>query len=407
MQLTRKRVLISVAVVTLGAIATTAAAQGRVLARVSQYTERRGSLRTDATSPEVEGQVKIGPVTAALGWEADFITSATIPVVDAPVDVDGITSATQMSDERHAFRGGVAWEVSRAVTLRAGYRYGFERDYRGHAPSIGLSWTSEAQLTTLDFDYTLSIDGVCDTSLNDGVSPTERLALANANGCFSDRSDNRVTQSRVANLGRFSLTQVLRPEVIVQLAASFLREDGFLSSPYREVWLGTLAAQEHHPDRRMRAAGSAEVRIALEDLRAFVALRLDASHDDWGITSGAGTLSWTQKLGAGFRLGFRIRGYTQSSAAFFSDDYVSNPRGAYFTGDRELSAMHAWGGGLRLSYRHPGAGVLRGFRAVLLADATHNQYPAFSYSNNRVPSGAYVVVSLLVEAELGRAPESP
>src|SRR5260221_14766357 len=38
------------------------------------------------------------------------------------------------------------------------------------------------------------------------------------------------------------------------------------------------------------------------------------------------------------------------SAVFYSDDYLIEPRGAYFTGDRELSKMQSILAGLRLLY---------------------------------------------------------
>lgn len=388
--------------------ATSVHAQHRVGGRVSHYTEQRGVLNTNAISPAVDAQVQLGQtVTATAAWEADVVSAATIAVVDSPADVDVITSATQMDDVRHSFRAGLAWQSSRALTLRAGFTHGFERDYRSNALSAGFQWTSEDRLRSVDVAYALSLDGVCDTAENDGYGPLDRGRLSNAEGCFSTRSTEHSTRDRRAHQGSASLTQVLRRDALLRLALTLSRERGFLASPYREVWLGSFAAQEHHPDARHRAAAAGELRLALEELRAFVSLRADASHDDWGITSVAGTLSWTQRLGDDWRLGLRVRGYAQTGAVFYSDNYARAPQGRFFTGDRELSALQSWSGGLRIAWELPGAGVLHGLKAVVKADIAHTAYPDFHYATQAVPGGFYLVSTLLLEAALGRAPESP
>jgi hypothetical protein len=50
------------------------------------------------------------------------------------------------------------------------------------------------------------------------------------------------------------------------------------------------------------------------------------------------------------RVRLRGRYYTQARAAFYSDDYLIEPRGQYFTGDRELSTMHSVLAGGRIAY---------------------------------------------------------
>ena len=53
------------------------------------------------------------------------------------------------------------------------------------------------------------------------------------------------------------------------------------------------------------------------------------------------------------------------------------------------------------------AGVLHGLKAVVKADIAHTAYPDFHYATQAVPGGFYLVSTLLLEAALGRAPESP
>jgi hypothetical protein len=60
-------------------------------------------------------------------------------------------------------------------------------------------------------------------------------------------------------------------------------------------------------------------------------------------------------LGSALRVTLRGRFYKQSGALFWSDDYTggdrpAGPKGQYWTGDRELSPMSSWLGGLRAVY---------------------------------------------------------
>ena len=99
-------------------------------------------------------------------------------------------------------------------------------------------------------------------------------------------------------------------------------------------------------------------------------------------------------------LRIRVHGryYTQTRAAFYSDDYALRPRGQYFTGDRELSAMSSVLVGGSIAYSATNLGEpLSEFDVALRADWVHGEYPDFHYGLAAVPNRDSVVVSLAVE----------
>jgi hypothetical protein len=118
-----------------------------------------------------------------------------------------------------------------------------------------------------------------------------------------------------------------------------------------------------------------------------------AYRDTWDIRSLSFELAYEQSLFAGLRFRARARYYTQNSAAFYSDDYVLQPRGQYFTGDRELSRMHSglfggqFGWSVPASAKGEVVGFLSSLELVLKADLLKSSFPDFHYDRVPVPNG--------------------
>ena len=380
-----------------------ARAQHEVTARTSIFHEARGPLSTTAVTPAVSGVAAVGhDLSVRAGWEADVVSAATIAVVDSPADVDAITSATRMSDTRHALKGGLEWAPDR-VTLQGGYTFVRENDLRSHGLTLGAAVELPGRATRFDVRYALDRDRVCDRADNEGVAAVDRQRLPNADGCFA-LAPERAERGRTVHVATVGWTQVLRRDAVARVYLGLQRSSGLLASPYREVWLGTLAAQEHHPGQRRRGALGVEFRWALPVLRGVLAAKVDGTHDDWGVHTVAGQLAWQQRLSPELRLRFRARAFRQSGAFFYSDDYGTQPRGAYFTGDRELSPMSSWLGGVQIAWHPTPAanwlGVLGGIRLVASVDASRATYAAYSLRANPLPDGAWVVATLSLTGEL-------
>jgi len=90
--------------------------------------------------------------------------------------------------------------------------------------------------------------------------------------------------------------------------------------------------------------------------------------------------------------------------AFYSDDYVLDPKGQYFTGDRELSSMRSllFGAQLLLSAPADGNGQVFGFLSglelTLKGDVLKTFFDDFHYDQAAVPNNLALLGSFDVHA---------
>jgi hypothetical protein len=347
----------------------------------------------------------VDEVTVRVGWDADVVSGASVAVVDAPgTRPDAITTATYLDDLRNVFSGGLELR-SDFGSLRAGYAYGFESDYVSHALTLGARAELFERNTTFDLSYAHGWDSVCDVAQPRMQEPVERRRLPSSTGCFGAIAD--LTSRAVAlNTLQGTWTQAWAPVFVTQLTLSAQLVDGFQSNPYRAVWLGRSSAQEHHPEHRFRYAAALAARLWIEPISGALQALGRAYRDNWGVESLSAELALEEVIDGALRLRARGRYYAQGAAAFFSDDYALAPRGQYFTGDRELSAMSSVLVGVSITYTFsagaegPVLGFLSRLSLVAKGDWLHSDFGQFRYGNVGVPNRDAVILTLAMEAEI-------
>lgn len=377
---------------------------GQFDAYTTLFYEFGGPLEMLVVNPRA--QIRVNPVpevSLRASYDADIVSGASVAVVDAPsADVDAITSATRLDDFRSVVTG--ALEVrSEYGSLRGSYSYGFESDYVSHSFLIGARTEAFERNTTFDLSYGRGFDQVCNVAYDRNQASVERGRLDSSTGCFN--AENLDRQALDVDLQTFqgSWTQAWASIFVTQLTITAQLVDGFQSNPYRGVWLGRSAAQEHHPDNRFRYAAGLSARLWLEPLNGALQVSGRAYRDNWDVRSITAELAYEQSIDGAVRIRARGRYYTQGAAAFFSDDYALRPRGQYFTGDRELSDQQSFMAGLQLIWTlTPGTegaslGPLESFRLVLKADYIHHEFPAFRYARAAVPNVDSIVGALGLE----------
>jgi hypothetical protein len=376
-------------------------AQLTATAGVSAFHEAGGPLSMNVLVPEVDADVEITPNLAVnAAWTADVVSGASVAVVDLPAEsVDAISSAT-VSDIRHVFGGGLRVGDGQ-TTFAAGYRYGFENDYRSHSFDVSASTELYDRNTGFELTYARSFDSVCDVPA--ASEPVLKPRMPNSDGCFSDAEDRRERDLSV-HVFQAAWTQNWTSILSTQLTTTAQLLDGFQANPYRAVRIGRAAAQEHHPDHRDRYAAGLAARLWIEPLSGAVQPALRAYRDTWDIRSFSAELGYEQTLGAGLRLRARGRYYVQGGAAFYSDDYVLAPRGSYFTGDRELSPMKSLLLGGSVTWLVPGNdegevfGFLRGLELVIKGDLLKSTFDEFHYDKLEVPNDTALIGSVSIVA---------
>jgi hypothetical protein len=365
------------------------------------FHEWGGPLHMSVLMPGAEASVDLAePVTLGVSWNADIISGASVAVVDAPAsEVDAISAAT-VTDARHEFGGQVTLRDGTA-TLDVGYRHAFEHDYLSDGFSVAARTELFERNTGLSISYARSFDRVCD--LPGTFEPTMKPRLDSSAGCFEDAT-TRAERDLAVHTWQGGWTQAWTPILTTQLTASAQLLHGFQSNPYRAVRIGKTSAQEHHPSDRARYALGAGLRLWVAPLSGALQAEARIYRDTWDIASLSAELAYEQTVLGSLRLRARGRYYTQTAAAFYSDDYVLDPRGQYFTGDRELSPMQSALLGVQVSWsalpndRGEVLGFLSGFQLVLKGDGLKTFFDDFHYDRAEVPNTLALIVSLEARA---------
>lgn len=284
------------------------------------------------------------------GWSADVVSGASIKTRNAVrgADPDAVSSAS-VHDFRQVVNGGISFN-RKLTTVTAGYNYSWENDYRSHSVDVAAKAELLQKTMELSLAYSHNWDSVCDRVQGD-PDPTRRQSLDNSALCFKP-SDKYTTHPIAIDGIQAGWTQLWTPTFATQLTGSIQIMNGFLSNPYREVNIGVNSpVQEYHPDVRVRLATGLRFNWFLKPLKTALRAGARLYRDTWdlrALTADA-ELERYVILDA-LRLRLRGRYYTQGHAAFYSDDYLIEPRGVYFTGDRELSTMHSWLAGARILF---------------------------------------------------------
>lgn len=398
MQLSRSLSLVACGVILLGVtFAGLARADSKFALGSTVFRESGGPLHILVIAPSADATAELADeLSIDANWTADIVSGASVAVVDDPGAVDTITSAS-MADIRHAFSGGVELR-SDTTALRGGMGYAFENDYR----SLSFDLSARTELfdrnTALQIAYSRGFDDVCDAP----NAPGQYARLDSSVGCFKDKV-TRATRDVSLHTFQGSWTQAWTPVLTMQTSVTAQILNGFQGNPYRSVWNGS-ASQEHHPNNRARYSASTELRLWIKPMNGALSASGRAYRDTWNISSLTGEIAYEQVIAGGLRIRAQGRYYNQTAAAFFSDDYVLQPRGQYFTGDRELSAMRTLLFGGKVTWAVPAndqgyvLGFLNTFELVGKFDVLKSWFDDFHYGSETVPNTLALVGSISLQA---------
>jgi len=306
------------------------------------------------------------------GWEADVVSGASVATkfgaaYAATHSVD-VVSAASVHDFRNVGRGEATLRLE-ATSLTAGYAYSAERDYRSDSLQVSARTDAFQHNTQLALSYARNFDRVCDRVQGE-TNAALWVALENSTGCFASDA-GRTTRSIDIDTYEASWAQSWTPVFATQVTYSAQLLDGFQADPYRSVVLGEdRKAQEHVPSERVRESVTARAAFYLHSVKGALRVSLRGYSDTWAIRSGTLEAEFEKSFGESLRLMVRGRGYKQTGAIFWSDDYTGGPplgpRGQYWTGDRELSPFWSWLAGLRCVWTiEPAEGRLFGIARSL------------------------------------------
>lgn len=280
---------------------------------------RTDSDSTTVVSPRARAQRSFGEATKVEATYAVDVWSS------ASIDIRTSASVAAVTEQRDELDLGVTHELE-DFSVHGSYRLSLENDYASNGMTLGGSYSLADNAATL----ALSVTGIHDVVGRSGDELFERrLDTVNS---------------------RLSFTQVLDPQMFIDIAYELAVLDGYQSSPYRYVGIAGTgygcegAAEclaERVPSSRLRHAFALSARRAFgEAISAGVTYRYYM--DDWSLDSHTllADLGWN--AGERTMLALSFRYYTQSQVDFYRSVYTALPGpGASITHDRELSALSA------------------------------------------------------------------
>lgn len=273
--------------------------------------------KTTVITPRVSVQAPVDDSTRVdVAYSMDVWSSASIDIR---------TSASRAVTERRDEINAAVTHDFEDASFSLAYRYSYEPDYTSHFVNAGLTFDFADKASTLALGGGVSFDDVGKVGT---PSFSRTMRAVNAQATF---------------------TQIIDQKTLAQLVYSFGFADGYQSSPYRFIGLGTAdgacprlmqeyCLPEHDPDKRSKHAFVLAVGRALSDtLSARLTYRFYI--DDWKIMSHTALAELNFLPENDTVIGLRYRFYTQSQAEQYRpkfSQYIERLH-EYYSRDKELS----------------------------------------------------------------------
>jgi hypothetical protein len=361
--------LYAVILVTLACVQTWPSPVAAQQAATALYV-RNDSDRTTVITPRARVDVPVGDDTSVgLVYMVDVWTSASVDIrTSASRRISGSDfGAQRVTEQRDEIDVGLGHDLH-GVRLTGEYRYSTEPDYESHGGAVGAEIDLANKSALLAVTARANFDQVGRAGAPDFQRPVDVVG------------------------GRLAFTQILDPQTLVQGIYELSSADGYLSSPYRYVGVGTddstcrvdgddddllYCVPENNPESRLSHALAVRGRRALGGaLSVGVGYRFYV--DDWELTSHTLQADAAWALLPDSLLTLRYRFYTQGAAYFFERAYLEERDDGIYTRDKELSPLDSHRLGLDLERRFELGGSGETLKVVLGVGGTQYTYDDYA-----------------------------
>jgi len=204
-------------------------------------------------------------------------------------------------------------------SVRAGYST--ENDYDALFAAYTGEYQQRNKHTTLSWGVSYS---------DDRLSPTD----ADLFGRISRANKRSASVS-------FGMSRKLNRNALIQSGVQVTHRDGYLSDPYKEMWINGGVFFDHRPDKRTAFSWTTRFRQYFVGSNAALHADYRYYNDDWGVTAHTLDLAWNQPLGKYFELAPSIRYHSQRAADFYSPAITDGQQPSYWSSDYRLATYGA------------------------------------------------------------------
>jgi hypothetical protein len=241
-----------------------------------------------------------------------------------------VLSGATIRDHRSAVNAAYTTHPGTSSSTTYSAAYSQERDYRATSLGVERSFPVDAALTL----------GAGGSFSHDILQPTDYILY--------DRV-RRADKNTASLFG--SAAWVLDKSSVVQTGVQVNIENGYLSDPYKQVFVGTGMAPDTRPGSRIEAAWLLRYRRDFSAADAALHLDYRYAQDSWGVVAHTFDAGWYQSLPHGWRLIPALRYYSQRQARFYAPFLVDANTRRFFSSDYRLGTFGAFSTSINLRKR--------------------------------------------------------
>jgi hypothetical protein len=171
-----------------------------------------------------------------------------------------------------------------------------------------------------------------------------------------DTKDNPLRPEKETRQGYdvfVGVSQIINEFAIVDSTVSYQRGNGFLSDPYKEVFVAGNRVADSRPEARNGFSWLTRYRHHVDLLKGSVHADYRLYLDDWGITSHTLEVAWAQSLWDVVQVIPSVRYYSQSQADFYAPYFDTATDDGNASSDYRLSPFGAISWGVRAETQFP------------------------------------------------------
>jgi len=251
-----------------------------------------------------------------------------VPGDDGPLQV---MSGATIRERRNQVDFSMAREMGN-LTHTGAIGYSFENDYKALYGSYSGEKQSDDGLQTVSWGASYS---------SDEIDPTDALFYGRVAHAHRDSIS-----------GSLAMTWILNRNAVIQSGISLTRQAGFLSDPYKQVWIDRAVLNDSRPDQRLLFSWTTRFRQYMERSRAALVLDYRFFRDDWNITAHTVDAAWRQPVGEHWEVSPSVRYYSQNSPDFYQPYFLVPPTDGYWSSDYRLATFGALSYRLNATFRH-------------------------------------------------------